>query len=389
VYGVDEAIFRSMGSGEAQAGAVPSVSLLCAPHCAWRALGDGECNPECNNSACFWDRQDCRPGASGCTADCHPDWIGDGYCDEACFNGTCKWDKRDCLKKGEKACAAGCMPDMLADGECDAACNLEGCNFDNGDCFHSHDECYRRSDGADYRGTVSTTATGMECQMWSEQTPNQHTKTHANYPRSGLGGHNFCRNPDGEPKPWCYTMDPEGRWDLCDVGEPSTSPCISPPPPSPQQPSPLNPPPPPPPPPNPSPKMPPPLACPAECDSLGGDGVCDKACNITTCVWDKGDCRDVLKAVLASAKLMEYVDRSALSELVAAQGGWLRQGVYIGVVVGLCTAFACLIALCQARRRKRNPRAGKYTPYGDTGDPLDMMGDAGDEEGKVGPDSAD
>ena len=35
------------------------------------------------------------------------------------------------------------------------------------------------------------------------------------------------------------------------------------------------------------------------------------------------------------------------------------------------------------------PRAGKYTPYGDTGDPLDIIGDVGDEEGKVGPDSAD
>ena len=22
---------------------------------------------------------------------------------------------------------------------------------------------------------------------------------------------NFCRNPDGEPAPWCYTMDPDTR----------------------------------------------------------------------------------------------------------------------------------------------------------------------------------
>ena len=49
--------------------------LLCNEGCDWRALGDGVCNPQCNTSACFWDRQDCAAGATGCTADCHPDWI--------------------------------------------------------------------------------------------------------------------------------------------------------------------------------------------------------------------------------------------------------------------------------------------------------------------------
>lgn len=142
------------------------------------------------------------------------------------------------------------MPTLLRDGECDAACNTESCDWDEGDCFHHHGlaagpgslcpwfssvpapaerltapagECYRRDDGADYRGTVKTTKDGVECQAllpamlgrpqpcslphppsrvpqsWSEQEPQQHTKTHANYPRAGLGGHTFCRNPDGEP----------------------------------------------------------------------------------------------------------------------------------------------------------------------------------------------
>jgi len=27
---------------------------------------------------------------------------------------------------------------------------------------------------------------------------------------------NFCRNPDGEPSIWCYTTDPNKRWDFCD-----------------------------------------------------------------------------------------------------------------------------------------------------------------------------
>ena len=28
---------------------------------------------------------------------------------------------------------------------------------------------------------------------------------------------NYCRNPDGEPKVWCYTTNPGDRWERCDV----------------------------------------------------------------------------------------------------------------------------------------------------------------------------
>ena len=29
---------------------------------------------------------------------------------------------------------------------------------------------------------------------------------------------NYCRNPDNEPNgPWCYTIDPDKRWEYCDV----------------------------------------------------------------------------------------------------------------------------------------------------------------------------
>ena len=35
-----------------------------------------------------------------------------------------------------------------------------------------------------------------------------------------IGDHNFCRQPeiDGE-RAWCYTMDPDERWEYCDVPE--------------------------------------------------------------------------------------------------------------------------------------------------------------------------
>lgn len=69
---------------------------------------------------------------------------------------------------------------------------------------------------ADYRGTVSTTVDGRQCQRWDSQSPHSHTRTPDNYPSSGLT-ENYCRNPDGEPGAWCYTTDPSKRWTLCSV----------------------------------------------------------------------------------------------------------------------------------------------------------------------------
>lgn len=28
---------------------------------------------------------------------------------------------------------------------------------------------------------------------------------------------NYCRNPDNQRKPWCYTTDSETRWEYCQV----------------------------------------------------------------------------------------------------------------------------------------------------------------------------
>jgi len=238
--------------------------------------------------------------------------------------------------------------------------------WDDGDCFHDHDECYQRDDGADYRGTVSTTKGGLKCQAWSSQEPQQHVKTHAKYPRAGLGGHNFCRNPDGEERPWCYTVDEAVRWDFCDVGTPSELACYSPPPPSPSPPSPKTP---PPPPPSPPPPPPPPVPCPEDCAALGNDKKCDLQCNITTCLWDHGDCRDILTAVLGKAGYKK-LDTEVIGELVASQGGYMQQAMYGGLLLGLVGGLVATIVLCYLRRKRKKMQLTnrKYTPYGETED---------------------
>ncbi|XP_066264750.1 blastula protease 10-like [Branchiostoma lanceolatum] len=81
--------------------------------------------------------------------------------------------------------------------------------------------------GDSYRGEVAKTASGRDCQRWDAQTPHQHSRTPTNYPNAGLE-ENFCRNPDGETSPWCYTADQSVRWELCGIPECTTTPTAPP-----------------------------------------------------------------------------------------------------------------------------------------------------------------
>ncbi|XP_066288232.1 plasminogen-like [Branchiostoma lanceolatum] len=81
-------------------------------------------------------------------------------------------------------------------------------------CFN---DCYI-DDGASYRGAVNITSSGRACQRWDSQTPHPHTQTPTTYPSAGLD-ENFCRNPDGEAEPWCYTQDPYVRWEACVISK--------------------------------------------------------------------------------------------------------------------------------------------------------------------------
>ncbi|XP_072026526.1 inactive tyrosine-protein kinase transmembrane receptor ROR1-like [Amphiura filiformis] len=93
------------------------------------------------------------------------------------------------------------------------------CPMTCGSCIR--DECFADHKARDYRGTISVTISGKTCQKWTSQQPHKHVRTPGNFPGTGLGDHNFCRNPDLElTGAWCYTTDNSTRWELCDVGQP-------------------------------------------------------------------------------------------------------------------------------------------------------------------------
>lgn len=75
---------------------------------------------------------------------------------------------------------------------------------------------------------VSWTRRGYTCQKWSSQTPHRH-EIHNNIPGvqyEGVGDHNFCRKVGGADKPWCYTTDPNVRFDYCSDCKPDFDPYL-------------------------------------------------------------------------------------------------------------------------------------------------------------------
>ena len=70
-------------------------------------------------------------------------------------------------------------------------------------------------------GTASVTTSGKKCQEWTATTPHvpYHTVTDDKFPDgSRAAAKNYCRTLGANSRgPWCYTMDPNTRWEECNI----------------------------------------------------------------------------------------------------------------------------------------------------------------------------
>jgi len=100
--------------------------------------------------------------------------------------------------------------------------------------------------------------------------------------------------------------------------------------------------------------------------------VCDHAqgCDTAACIWDMGDCGNVLSAVLGlDADVATASSAAQIAEVVAVQSGFVKQSLYIGILIGLCVAVSVGAILCHVRRKHRRMQLTNqtYTPYGQAG----------------------
>ncbi|XP_078579508.1 uncharacterized protein LOC144863813 isoform X3 [Branchiostoma floridae x Branchiostoma japonicum] len=226
-------------------GVAPITSIHSVPEEKRRWRDDYRCGPDF--PAAGADPGECDPHSCFpcCSAAGHCGNIGVEHCDcPGCVdyrfhkqNGS-RW--RDDLRCGPDFPAPG-----AASGECDPVsftpccsisgfcgrteehCKCEGCvDFRTGSGVTEESsttsveplECLTDYEGTSYRGTRQFTESGLTCQHWDSTFPHNNTYLEK-FPNSGLD-ENFCRNPDGLPdarKPWCYTTNPDVRWEYCDI----------------------------------------------------------------------------------------------------------------------------------------------------------------------------
>ena len=79
------------------------------------------------------------------------------------------------------------------------------------------DETLAGDDGYEYKGCQTRTRSGYQCQPWVSHYPHEHHFSDSDfYEETMEEAGNKCRNPDHDDTIWCYTTDPDQRWEFCD-----------------------------------------------------------------------------------------------------------------------------------------------------------------------------
>ncbi|KAL5022003.1 hypothetical protein ScPMuIL_001158 [Solemya velum] len=73
--------------------------------------------------------------------------------------------------------------------------------------------------GKAYTGKRTCTLSGRTCQHWKDNEPHSHRFHDGDMFPEGdeREAKNYCRRPNSVTMPWCYTTDPEVKWEPCDV----------------------------------------------------------------------------------------------------------------------------------------------------------------------------
>ncbi|CAG0901581.1 unnamed protein product, partial [Cyprideis torosa] len=94
-------------------------------------------------------------------------------------------------------------------------CNIPFC--DDGESLIG---CKNNDTDFGYSGAQTKTENGRTCQRWDVDYPHSHAFNEDElFPEDGgkTGAQNFCRNPEKNGAPWCYTTDSLTRYEYCKV----------------------------------------------------------------------------------------------------------------------------------------------------------------------------
>ncbi|XP_053509669.1 phosphoinositide-3-kinase-interacting protein 1 [Ictalurus furcatus] len=78
-----------------------------------------------------------------------------------------------------------------------------------GDCSSLLEECIT-GNGVQYRGQQQKSSSGSLCLNWNNTSRNYDVTLHPDL-ATGVGDHNYCRNPDDSDEPWCYVSGADGQ----------------------------------------------------------------------------------------------------------------------------------------------------------------------------------
>jgi len=137
---------------------------------------------------------------------------------------SCIWDYFAVEYDGQQQaiwCGTNSPGSLFYDGPVVLRFRTDGSVVRSGLALSVAQDCKVDERGGEYQGITSVTENGRECQRWDSNEPHAPWHTYNDdlfVDGSMSAAENYCRSiEDSDERPWCYTMDPEVRWEYCDI----------------------------------------------------------------------------------------------------------------------------------------------------------------------------